>query len=358
MATVTGLTAARMLEIEAASVVDGSVDAAGNLTFTTHDGTPIDAGNVKGPQGLQGIKGDKGDTGDTGPEGPSKTATNLPYPDTLALRDASGRFQVASPSAASDVVTKSYADFGSRKEQFQHALTGGGIKTVHPDGTINWSQRFIAISQAKGTDTATAGYFDITCPPAGTVIPSASGGSSITVAAGGRVPMANWSALWYIPPWGSGSATVNANYRWSIYTDPNFVIPSDWILVAVVNADGGGCSFLKWGTGELDDYWRPITLLNGWLNYETSEPAPGATNPWCKYKKIGNDVYVIGIMKNGPLTTAFTLPVGYRPIHNMHKPTLANLGLGAIRYQGNGNADVIGGSNTWFDISTTFLAEL
>lgn len=46
MGTVTGLTAARMLEIEANSVVNGSVDADGNLILTKHDGTSFNAGNI------------------------------------------------------------------------------------------------------------------------------------------------------------------------------------------------------------------------------------------------------------------------------------------------------------------------
>lgn len=56
MATVTGLTAARMQEIEAASVVDGEV-VGNNLILTKHDGTPIDAGSVIGPAGPQGPQG-------------------------------------------------------------------------------------------------------------------------------------------------------------------------------------------------------------------------------------------------------------------------------------------------------------
>jgi hypothetical protein len=55
--TVTGLTADRMLAIEAASVVDGDVDASGNLILTQHGGTQINAGNVKGPPGPQGPVG-------------------------------------------------------------------------------------------------------------------------------------------------------------------------------------------------------------------------------------------------------------------------------------------------------------
>lgn len=49
MATVTGLTAERMLAIEAASIVDGLVDSNGHLILTTFGGALIDAGLVKGP---------------------------------------------------------------------------------------------------------------------------------------------------------------------------------------------------------------------------------------------------------------------------------------------------------------------
>jgi hypothetical protein len=52
MATVDGLTKARMLAIEGASVVSGAVDAGtGHLLLTKHDGTVIDAGYVFGTVG-------------------------------------------------------------------------------------------------------------------------------------------------------------------------------------------------------------------------------------------------------------------------------------------------------------------
>lgn len=57
MATVTVLTAARMLAIEAASVVDGDI-VGDNLILTKHDGSTINAGSVRGPQGIQGPAGD------------------------------------------------------------------------------------------------------------------------------------------------------------------------------------------------------------------------------------------------------------------------------------------------------------
>lgn len=62
MATVTGLTAARMLDIEAGSVVDGEV-VAGNLILSKFDGSQINAGSVVGPQGPQGPQGDPGTNG-------------------------------------------------------------------------------------------------------------------------------------------------------------------------------------------------------------------------------------------------------------------------------------------------------
>jgi len=46
MATVTGLTAARMLAIEAASIIDGEIDVDGHLILTTQGGTDIDAGSA------------------------------------------------------------------------------------------------------------------------------------------------------------------------------------------------------------------------------------------------------------------------------------------------------------------------
>lgn len=57
MATITGLTAARMLAIEAASVVDGSI-VGDNLILEKHDASTVDAGNVRGPQGVPADIGD------------------------------------------------------------------------------------------------------------------------------------------------------------------------------------------------------------------------------------------------------------------------------------------------------------
>ena len=56
MATVTGMTADRMKQIEAQSVIDGDV-VGDNLILTQHDGTQINAGSVRGPKGDPGPVG-------------------------------------------------------------------------------------------------------------------------------------------------------------------------------------------------------------------------------------------------------------------------------------------------------------
>lgn len=56
MATITGLTAERMLEIEGASVIDAEI-VNGELILIKHDGTPINAGPVTGPPGPTGPQG-------------------------------------------------------------------------------------------------------------------------------------------------------------------------------------------------------------------------------------------------------------------------------------------------------------
>lgn len=60
MATVTGYTAARMKQIEDATVVGGHIDAFGNLILETRDGQYLLGGHVSGEAGEKGDKGDPG----------------------------------------------------------------------------------------------------------------------------------------------------------------------------------------------------------------------------------------------------------------------------------------------------------
>lgn len=73
MATVTGLTSERMLDIEGKSVIAGNVQG-DNLILTKHNGTTANAGNVRGPVGPPGPQGNAstvpGPAGPVGPPGP------------------------------------------------------------------------------------------------------------------------------------------------------------------------------------------------------------------------------------------------------------------------------------------------
>jgi hypothetical protein len=65
MASVTGFTAERMKQIEDETVVDGDV-VGDDLILTTRAGAPINAGNVRGPQGTPGVQGPQGIQGSNG----------------------------------------------------------------------------------------------------------------------------------------------------------------------------------------------------------------------------------------------------------------------------------------------------
>lgn len=68
MATVTGFTAARMLEIEETTVVDGRIDA-GDLILIQRNLDEINVGPILGPTGPQGDVGPQGPTGPAGATG-------------------------------------------------------------------------------------------------------------------------------------------------------------------------------------------------------------------------------------------------------------------------------------------------
>lgn len=73
MARITGLTADRMIKIERQSIIDGRVDAEGNLRLVNYGGSEKVAGFVKGTKGDTGVQGPPGDTGprgETGDRGP------------------------------------------------------------------------------------------------------------------------------------------------------------------------------------------------------------------------------------------------------------------------------------------------
>ena len=107
MVQVTGLTKARMLLIEAASIVSGVI-VGDDLILTKHDGSTINAGDVRGPQGIQGI--------------PGPTAPNLI---TNAMLNAAA----SEPGADSALST------------YTPTITVGGVSITHGTGATRQGQK-------------------------------------------------------------------------------------------------------------------------------------------------------------------------------------------------------------------------
>ena len=108
-----------------------------------------------------------------------------------------------------------------------------------------------------------------------------------------------------------------------------------------------------------DSGWQTPTLLNGWVNYDTNAYQAA------RYRKIGDEVYITGLVRSGTLGTAvFNLPVGYRPLRNLHFATLCSTGgaaqLAVLEIKGtNGSpagdvhANIAG--QTWYSLECSFM---
>lgn len=144
---VTGLTAARMLEIEDASVVSGAVDGSGDLILTTFGGDDINAGNVIGPPGAPGADGTDGADGAPGAPGADgadgdfiramNNQTGTTY--TLVLADAQKWISLSNASAITlTIPTNASVPFAIGTEIEGHQAGAGQVTIVGAGGvTVN-----------------------------------------------------------------------------------------------------------------------------------------------------------------------------------------------------------------------------
>ena len=93
--------------------------------------------------------------------------------------------------------------------------------------------------------------------------------------------------------------------------------------------------------------WTPFTFQNNWVNYGGNYPPGG-------YRKIGDIVYLRGLIRNGTLggTIPFaTLPVGFRPAYYLHMPVACNDAFGIVRASNTtGELTAVGSSNAWVSL--------
>jgi hypothetical protein len=113
-------------------------------------------------------------------------------------------------------------------------ITGGGTITIGASYQVLWSTRFIVISNGRGSDFSTDGYFDINCPTSGTI--TGVGGAANRTATASGIPLNAWEALYYILPVGGGAGSVAGNFRVSTYTG-NVGIPHNWVQIAIRSGD-------------------------------------------------------------------------------------------------------------------------
>ena len=124
-------------------------------------------------------------------------------------------------------------------------INGGGTITVSASGSVKWSERFIVISNGRGSNFSTNGYFDIYCPLSGTI--TGVGGASNAIADVNGIPLSSWQALYYILELGSNNSSLADNFRVASYTS-NLDIPYNWVLICIRNGDDGKYYFPSRGT--------------------------------------------------------------------------------------------------------------
>ena len=125
----------------------------------------------------------------------------------------------------------------------QFTLSGGGIVTWGgPNNRLKWTKRFLAISMERGP---VFGDGHLSINPPTTAIPAANvyDGAARTADRDG-VLLRDWEALYAVHTVGGDSVAVSG-FQITRYTHAHNA-PSNWILVAVVNADDGT---VKLGTG-------------------------------------------------------------------------------------------------------------
>ena len=239
----------------------------------------------------------------------------------------------------------------------QQVLTGGGARSVAAEG-IKWGERFIVLG--AGTDTFTkVGYFDIGMPGVGTVIPVYDHATitSVTIAAAGWIPLTGWSALYYDMPFEQANQTTDPS-RFRIVqfgTDKGFRIPPNWLLICVRNDDVFSPMY-TWGDGQMQDYWRQLTLGLSWVHYSGTDFNNANNYDTVAYRLTGDgEVVLRGLMAGGTGGAPFTLGGGFGPNQRAIFSVQANAGFARIDVLSNGEVHVMnyiaGGNNGYVTLN-------
>lgn len=131
-------------------------------------------------------------------------------------------------------------------------------------------------------------------------------------------------------------------------------VPSATKPLIVFRADAGAGKEIEytfdgstWYTvdAQVTTAWTAPTFTNSWVNY-------GSGYQSARYRKVGDIVSLDGLIKDGDdLSSAFTLPVGFRPLATVEFVGVNNLAGSYIDIQTNGNVYVSKGGGTYASLS-------
>lgn len=128
-------------------------------------------------------------------------------------------------------------------KRFGH-MTGGGAIYHNAEG-ITWTGRFMLIAQGS-EGLGAAAFQNVYAPPAGTAIPGHGGAPSLVVTSQGRIPVSDWSTLFYETNPESGDSDPSKFHVVGYTVD--FEVPATWVMIATINPDLG-FSMAIWGNG-------------------------------------------------------------------------------------------------------------
>lgn len=104
--------------------------------------------------------------------------------------------------------------------------------------------------------------------------------------------------------------------------------------------------------GFADSGWLAPTLLNSWVNY-------GGAEQVAQYRKLGKRVHLRGLIKTGAIgSSAFALPVGYRPSSLIRLSVASNSAFGMVNVGTDGVVLPLVGSSVWVSLDgISFLVD-
>jgi hypothetical protein len=168
------------------------------------------------------------------------SATNATY--ATSAGSATTSTTQALTDNSTNIVTTNWFNEAIYSTRGAHNISGGGtISYGAVAGFVKWTARFIIIGDSKGTSSpGNANYYDINCPSTGSI--DVVGTTAVTATTNG-IPLASWQALYY--DLGDGSAAGATAFHIVDYNvgTANYMVPADWVLLAVVNGDNSSCKF-------------------------------------------------------------------------------------------------------------------